>query len=228
MTQPIDTESFDEITSSTLSWITERYGAVSFNEEIGGFGVSVPCHGGIASGRGATRSLAIAALYKDLTAGLDTIDAERPHEFVVTPPRLSDPILDKLCANCDQSRDATVHQAKEQQQEEKDWPEPLSDEWIARYRNSTNGRFLVPQDESPLDQHVAPLRIWLHKEESDGPWSNAVWCEDNIDNADIEYRPIAPIQAALERIKIYNDHLEGEKILIVLVADWDALVALIK
>ena|SRR5438067_13917087 len=72
-------EQLDEISSSTLSWITERYGSVAFNEAADGFAASVPCRDGIATGKGRTRGDAIAGLYRELTAGLDMAYEQRTH-----------------------------------------------------------------------------------------------------------------------------------------------------
>jgi hypothetical protein len=43
-----------------------------------------------------------------------------------------------------------------------------------------------------------------------------------------QYAHLTPIQEAINEIEKYNDHLEGEKIMIVSVSDWQRLVKLIK
>ena len=38
-----------------------------------------------------------------------------------------------------------------------------------------------------MPEITPPTTIYLHREEGDGPWVNAVWCEDRIDDTDIPF-----------------------------------------
>lgn len=80
----------------------------------------------------------------------------------------------------------------------------------------------------PPDQHVAPSRIWIVPTE-DG--FDSSWYDEKADRGKgyanqptIEYRPIAPIQAALEKCPVVDKGF----FVAVHKAEWDALIEAVK
>lgn len=111
--------------------------------------------------------------------------------------------------------------------------EPLEElaKGFAGVRRRASDFAAARKDSAAADQYVAPPRIWLQSREcnnaSDYCSDALVFSEEPRGTSD-EYLVADPIRKAIEVIEVYNDALEGEKIMLVSVSDWEALVALIK